>query len=233
MRSGFKMSECKIRFLLTSFTPTLSNFTCRFNLRWARQLSERARARICKPTNTPCFLRSHERGPTCANRHKVTRIHWCTHALIWLNMLENIACCFRSDIFITPHPLLVFNATLLPQLLSSISGNRACFLLSVCVLLLHVCVCPSAAEMRFMSHTVKISCKQYLFYAVEGPRFFILQQQPWVSFSALAPSVCSLFICIIYLSQNRLWSELVKAARTTDQGPVNLMGNVLLSDSRH
>lgn len=59
--------------------------------------------------------------------------HQCTHTVIWLNMLQNIACCFQSDIFIILHPPLVYNAILLPQLLLSISGNGTHFLLCVCV----------------------------------------------------------------------------------------------------
>ena len=108
-------------------------------------------------------------GATAA--HTVTSTHWCTgtqqctDTIIWLNMLQNIACWFSSDIFITLHLLLVFNAILLPRLLLSISGNAAHFLPSVW---LCACVWKRALQHRDETHftylcaTVKRSCEQQL-----------------------------------------------------------------------
>lgn len=146
------MIECKIRFLLTFFTWALHDFnsTCRFNMFCVQQLPEHTGIHmylasdlqilahnILATKHMQYFLHSHARMHLhrCTHSHTHTNGHTVTHirTVIWLNMSQNIACCFRSHIFITPHPLLVYNATLLPQLLSSISGNRARFLLSRCV----------------------------------------------------------------------------------------------------
>lgn len=88
---------------------------------------------------------THTHANTCMHAHACTlsiftftytqrHIHWCTYTLSNLiNHVTEYCLLVWSDIFITPHSLLGFNASLLPQLLSSVSGTRACFLLSVCM----------------------------------------------------------------------------------------------------
>lgn len=137
----------------------------------------------------------------------------CTHTVIWLNMLPNIACCFWSDIFITLHPLLVFNAILLPQLLLSISRNRAHFLLNVCVWL---CVCMSFSSRDETQFTyflrgntpVKHSCEQPLFfYSRRWLSLYFLQWQPWASSSALIHFIPLLSL---YLHHTSEWKSFRK-----------------------
>lgn len=106
-----------------------------------------------------CMQYINTAGNSGSDTHTLMHTRQCTHTVIWLNMLQNIARWFWSDIFITLHPLLVFNAILLPQLLLSISGTGH---ISFCACVRGtVCVCVRACQ--------SVSCRYIspTFYAVK------------------------------------------------------------------
>lgn len=105
-----------------------------------------------------CMQYINTAGNSGSDTHTLMHTRQCTHTVIWLNMLQNIARWFWSDIFITLHPLLVFNAILLPQLLLSISGTGH---ISFCACVRGtVCVCVRVSKCVLQIHFPYLLCSK-------------------------------------------------------------------------